>query len=132
MLAVDIDVGGSGIKAALVDPATGDFHSRRTRVVAPGATRPHAVAEAIAEMLSATTPPLGAPVGIALPAVVTADEIVHTAANIHDSWIGLNARTLLEDRLGWRSLSGRICSCSAAASPVHGSALPPGWPPPRR
>ncbi len=90
-IAIGVDVGGSGIKAAVVDVDAGQFRSDRIRVATPDPSTPEAVITAIGRMskrlaraakLDPTTP-----VGVGLPGV-TMDGTLKTASNIDPSWMG--------------------------------------------
>jgi polyphosphate glucokinase len=95
-----IDIGGSGIKGAPVDLATGQFAQDRLRVDTPKVPSPDAVADIVAQIAGKFADNTGdSPIGVTLPAVVT-NGIVRTAANIDHAWIGTDARKLLSDRLG--------------------------------
>lgn len=94
--ALGVDVGGSGIKAAPVDLATGKRVAKRKRISTPQPSTPDAVYEVIARLVDHFD--WQGPIGCALPAVVRAG-IVYTAANIDDSWIGHNAAAELQARL---------------------------------
>ena len=48
---IGIDFGGTGIKAAPVDLATGEFSAERERIDTPEESSPKAVAEVMAELL---------------------------------------------------------------------------------
>jgi len=95
-----IDIGGSGIKGAPVDLATGQFAKDRLRIDTPKVSSPDAVADIVAQIATHFADDTGdSPVGVTLPAVVT-NGIVRTAANIDRAWIGTDARKLLSDKLG--------------------------------
>ena len=96
MKMVGIDVGGSGIKAAVVDTETGVLATERRRVVTPQPATPDAVAEATALLVEEL--PAG-PVGIGFPAVVLHGRTM-TAANIDSAWIGTQADKLFAVALG--------------------------------
>jgi polyphosphate glucokinase len=93
-----IDFGGSGIKGAPVDLATGEFAADRTRIETPEGGRPDAVADVVAELVEAGAA-AGAPVGITVPGVVM-HGVVRTAANIDKGWVGTDAVDLFGRRLG--------------------------------
>ena len=99
---VGIDIGGTGVKAALIDLETGALLSRRVRAGTPKPATPSAVAEtvrAVIDQIAAEQElPPDVPFGIGLPAVVV-DGTVMTAANIAKSWIGTNAEELLGEAL---------------------------------
>jgi polyphosphate glucokinase len=83
-----IDIGGTGIKAAPVDTSTGQLTSPRQKLATPQPATPAAVAK-IAGQLVRDFDWTG-PMGITFPGVV-AGGIVHTAANMDASWIGVDA-----------------------------------------
>ena len=91
-----VDVGGSGVKGAPVDLATGALAAKRLRIPTPQPSTPTAVASAIAEIISAHG--WDGPVGVTIPGVVR-NGVVETAANIDDGWVGLDAATMLSELL---------------------------------
>ncbi len=97
-VAIGVDVGGSGIKVAAVDTATGGLASERIRVLTPQPSAPAAVIESIAKLVvriskSAKVPT--APVGVTMPSVVV-DGVTRTAANIDAAWVDYRADEMLE------------------------------------
>lgn len=94
---IGIDVGGTGIKGALVDTHSGRLLTERFRIPTPHPATPPQVAGTVREIVGQIDAP-GA-VGIALPAVVRGGT-VETAANIDPSWIGTDAVTLFATHLG--------------------------------
>jgi polyphosphate glucokinase len=90
-IAIGVDVGGSGIKAAVVDVESGRFRSDRLRVPTPQPATPEAVSSSIGRLIRrlarATGIADGAPVGIGLPGVAK-DGVLLTAANIDPAWVG--------------------------------------------
>ena len=95
-----IDIGGSGIKGALVDLAAGDFATDRVRIPTPEKSTPAALADVVAEIVAQFADQMGdGPIGVTVPAVVT-HGVVRSAANIDDSWIDADAAELLRERLG--------------------------------
>lgn len=101
-IAIGIDVGGSGIKAAAVDTVEGKLVSDRLRVPTPEPSTPEAVIGAIARLvgrIEAAVGRQGLPVGVAFPAVVI-DGRTMTAANIDQGWVEYPAREHLERALG--------------------------------
>ena len=100
MTAVGIDIGGTGIKGAIVDLATGSLVTDRIKIPTPKGGKPDAILQTTVELL-AQLPGLDpdAPVGVCFPAVVK-HGITLSAANISKKWIGLHAEELFEDALG--------------------------------
>ncbi|SEK57568.1 polyphosphate--glucose phosphotransferase [Rhodococcus maanshanensis] len=97
-----IDVGGTGIKAGLVDIEAGRLVGERITVPTPRPSTPAAVATAISDLAEHYR--CDGPVGVALPAAV-AGGLVQTAANIDRSWIGTDATDLFADALGGRDVA---------------------------
>jgi polyphosphate glucokinase len=88
---IGIDVGGSGVKGALVDLATGSAMGRE-RIPTPQPATPDAIANTIKELLTKFDDT--ETIGCTLPAVVLRG-IVRTAAHIDKSWIGVHAATVI-------------------------------------
>jgi polyphosphate glucokinase len=88
--AIGVDVGGSGIKTAVVDIATGQLVSERLRVPTPTPSTPDAVIASIGRLVKrlakAGSLDAGMPVGVGLPGVTIAGQI-KTAANIDAGWV---------------------------------------------
>lgn len=98
-IAVGIDIGGTGIKGALVDLATGELRSERVKRSTPAGGAPDAIVETATDILAELDAPAGAPVGVCFPAIVLAGRTM-SAANVSDEWIGLEAEALFEASLG--------------------------------
>jgi polyphosphate glucokinase len=80
--AFGIDIGGSGIKGALVDTASGELLTARTRILTPQPSSPEAVAATMLADAGWT-----GPVGATFPAVIQ-HGVARSAANVDKSWIG--------------------------------------------
>ena len=89
-IAIGVDVGGSGIKAAVVNADDGRFVSERLRVPTPMPSTPDAVNASIGRLVkrlvASAGVPADAPVGIGLPGVVLRG-VLKTAANIDPTWV---------------------------------------------
>ena len=90
-LGFGVDVGGSGVKGAVVDLRTGEFVSERVKIATPQPATPEAVAEVVAQIVRQCD--WDGPVGVTLPSVVT-QQVARTAANIDESWVGTNVHDL--------------------------------------
>lgn len=88
-----IDVGGSAVKAGLVDTSAGRLIGELSSVPTPRPATPAALT-AVLEALVRQVPLAGARVGVAFPSVIK-HGIACTAANIDDAWIGTAAQELL-------------------------------------
>jgi polyphosphate glucokinase len=97
MQALGIDIGGSGIKGALVHTETGELASERHRIPTPQPATPEAVGEAVAELVGRFD--TQAPVGCGFPAAIRSG-VVMTASNIHPSWIGTPVASRFTERIG--------------------------------
>ena len=80
-----IDVGGSGIKGAIVETATGELLSERIRIPTPQPATPDKIAGVVKELV-AKLDYTGA-VGCSFPTVVVNGQ-ARTAGNIDKSWRG--------------------------------------------
>jgi polyphosphate glucokinase len=89
-IAIGIDVGGSGIKAAVVDVEAGRFVSDRVRIATPAPATPDAVIASIGRIVRRLAKASGlgpsTPVGVGLPGV-TLDNTLKSAANIDPGWV---------------------------------------------
>ena len=89
-IAIGIDVGGSGIKAAVVDVDGGRFVSERVRVATPNPATPDAVIASIGRIVRRLAKASGldprTPVGVGLPGVAM-DNTLKSAANIDPAWV---------------------------------------------
>ena len=102
--AVGVDVGGSGIKGALVDVLAGSRVGDRVRLLTPQPATPPDVAAVVAQVLEGVDGLFGGAegsgrLGITIPGVVR-DGVVRTAANIDKAWIGTDAVELFSGALG--------------------------------
>ena len=88
-IAIGVDVGGSGIKAAVVDVESGQFRSERVRVPTPTPSTPDRVSATIGRLIRRLAKETGlsesTPVGIGLPGVAIGGRLL-TAANIDPAW----------------------------------------------
>jgi polyphosphate glucokinase len=98
-LAIGIDIGGTGIKGAVVDVTTGELVSERVKVATPQGGEPDDIVAAVVEMIDGFGPTAdGLPVGVCFPAIVLEGRTM-SAANVSKKWIGLEAEKLFEASL---------------------------------
>lgn len=90
--AFGVDIGGSGIKGAVVDLETGKLASERFKLLTPLPASPPAVAETVAAVVGHFG--WTGPIGCTFPGVVKAG-VAHTAANVDTTWIGTNIETIV-------------------------------------
>lgn len=91
-----IDIGGTGIKGALVDVETGGMAVERFRIPTPHPALPNSVADVVEQI--ARHFQYSGPTGITFPAVVKKG-VIYTAANVDESWIGSNAGDLFSQHV---------------------------------
>jgi len=87
-----IDVGGSSVKAGLVDLKAGRLTGELISAPTPRPSTPPAVTGVLAE-LAARLPVAPGRVGVAFPSVIK-DGTAYTAANIDAAWLGTNGAAL--------------------------------------
>ena len=97
MKVLGIDVGGSGIKGALVNTKKGKLLTQRYRIPTPKGANPKPVAKKVAEVAEHFS--WQGPIGCGFPAVLQGG-VARTAANIDKSWIGTNAAKLFSETTG--------------------------------
>jgi polyphosphate glucokinase len=83
-----VDVGGTGIKAALVDTATGTLASERHRIETPADSTPDNVSATLKQLIGEFD--YSGVVGCCFPSVIV-DGVARTAGNIDKSWRGTRA-----------------------------------------
>lgn len=93
-----IDVGATGIKAAIVDLEKGELLSERIKLATPKPATPDAVAAVISELVKKTGY-TGKLMGCGFPAIVS-HGVAYSAANIDPAWVGANIETLLSPVTG--------------------------------
>jgi len=114
-----IDIGGSGIKGAVVDLDTGQLVGDRYKLLTPHPATPKAVAEVVRQVLAHFS--WEAPFGCTFPAVVAAG-VARTAANVDPTWIGTNIETLLEGATGYPVAAVNDADAAGVAEVVFGAA----------
>lgn len=101
--ALGIDVGGTGIKAAVVDVASGQLVTERIRELTPAPATPEAVLAVVADLVHRLEIrgdlTEGMPGGAGFPSVIRAGA-AKTATQLDPSWIGAPVQQMLEQRLG--------------------------------
>lgn len=97
--AIGIDIGGTGIKGALVDLESGELLSDRIKQPTPTGGEPDAIVEVATDLVDrlAHDDP-DARVGVCFPAVILGGTTM-SAANVSKKWIGLAAERLFETSL---------------------------------
>ncbi len=94
-----IDIGGSGVKGAIVHTKKGSLVTDRFRIPTPQPATPEAVAGVIGEIAKHFK--WKGPVGVGFPGVIQ-QGIARTAANVDDSWINRDLNKLFSEATGCR------------------------------
>lgn len=93
-----LDVGGTGIKGAIVDLKKGKVISDRIKIATPKSKKPAEMIEVVKEIVNQFDWK-GKAIGTGFPAVIK-DGKSWTASNIDDDWIGFPVKKSLEKALG--------------------------------
>jgi len=110
-----IDIGGSGIKGALVDLAAGDFAAPRVRIPTPSQSTPANVADVVAEIVAEFADQMGdGPIGTTIPAVVTHG--IATLGTGIGSAVLYRGVLIPNSELGHLEIDGHDAETQAAAS----------------
>ncbi len=96
MKVLGIDIGGSGIKGAIVETETGELLTHRSRFGTPQPATPKAVSRKMMKMVQFEW---SGPVGCGFPALIQ-NGVVRTAANISSKWIGIQADEYFAEKTG--------------------------------
>lgn len=115
LLAIGVDVGGTGIKAAVVDVKTGELAGERIRVLTPMPSKPGVVVASAGRVVArliraanaaAAAAGLPAPViqaiGVGFPSPVI-NGVTKTAANVDPEWVGFDAQAAFSKAFKRRS-----------------------------
>lgn len=91
------DVGGTGLKCALIDVDKGELVTEKYRELTPQPATPKAVAKAIKDIVKLHK--YKGPVGCGFPSIMHSG-VAKSAANIDKSWIGTDVEKLFEEETG--------------------------------
>ena len=98
--ALGIDIGGTGIKGALVDTTTGELLTERLKLPTPEDGTPDDIVATVVQLIADLGGvDDGVPLGVCFPAIVRNGRTM-SAANVSKKWIGLKAEKLFEKALG--------------------------------
>ena len=92
-----IDIGGTGIKAAIVDIDTGELKTERYRIPTPKPATPEAVAEVIQQMVNHFQ--WTKVVGCSFPTTIINGKCIHSG-NLDESWKGVQVDELFAAKCG--------------------------------
>ena len=88
--AIGIDIGGTGIKGALVNTKRGELVGERIRFDTPEGASPEEVISRVSEIVDQLDSDKDTPIGICFPAIIK-DGVTLSAANVSKDWVGFKA-----------------------------------------
>ena len=91
MRILGVDIGGTGIKAAVIETQTGELISEHKRIPTPQPATPENIASSLAQLVTELA--WSGPIGCGFPATVH-HGVAYSASNIDPSWINTDAQTL--------------------------------------
>lgn len=91
-----IDIGGTGTKGAIIDMNTGKLLTERMKFATPSPATPDAIADTVVQLIEGLNYK-GNLIGCGFPAIVV-NGVAKSAANIDDSWIGVNIEEILSKK----------------------------------
>ena len=92
-----IDIGGSGIKAAIVDTNTGELITERHRIPTPNPRTPDAMAKVVQQMIEHFQWEKG--VGCSFPTTIVDGQCIHFG-NLSEKWLGVKVEKLFKKQCG--------------------------------
>lgn len=114
-----IDIGGTGIKANLVEVETGELLGERVKLATPQPSTPEAVSRTMARLVDRFG--WSGRLGITFPAIVR-HGVTLSAANVDEAWIGLNAEEMFAEVTGLPVKVLNDADAAGVAEATHGAA----------
>ncbi|MGB4135631.1 MAG: ROK family protein [Microbacterium sp.] len=120
--AIGVDIGGTGIKAGIVNLQHGRLDSERVRVPTPEGAKPADVLTTVRQVLDTLdVTDSHLPLGVAFPAIVKHGKTL-SAANVASDWIDFEAEKFFEDGLGRDITFVNDADAAGVAEARHGAA----------
>ncbi len=123
--AIGIDIGGTGIKGAIVDLDAGELVSERVKHATPDRGEPADIIETVRQLVDELITDHGGAdvthIGVCFPAIVRNGRTM-SAANVSDEWIGLDADALFTAALGREIHFVNDADAAGYAEAVYGAA----------
>ena len=120
-VACGIDIGGSGVKGALVNLETGEYIGDQVRIPTPTPATPEAVAKVCREVIDQLDVKVGVPIGVTFPAPVF-NGVIPYMANLDQSWVNVNVDALMECYLGRAVVALNDADAAGIAEVAYGAA----------
>ena len=120
--AVGIDIGGTGIKGAIVDVASGELLTDRMKLATPKGGKPEDILDTVLELFDKLGDIVDdAPVGVCFPAIILNGHTM-SAANVSKDWVGLYAEEMFEQKLGRKITFVNDADAAGVAESRYGAA----------
>jgi len=97
MNVLGIDIGGSGMKGALVNSDTGEMLTKRHRIPTPPSRKPKEMAAVLKQIVEHFDH--NGPIGVGFPTKIK-NGICKSPGNLHKKWLGVNVKELFSDAAG--------------------------------
>lgn len=97
MEVLGIDIGGTGMKGALVNAETGEMTTERFRIDTPGSRGPQEMAGVVQEIIDHFG--YSGPVGCGFPTIVK-NGVCTSPGNLNPEWVGTNIESLFSNKTG--------------------------------
>ena len=97
MVVLGIDIGGSGMKGALVNSLTGEMLTERYRIPTPTSRKPKEMAEVVKKIVEHFDHK--GPVGVGFPTIIR-HGVCKSVGNLHKKWKNVNVRELFSNATG--------------------------------
>ena len=97
MTVLGIDIGGSGMKGALVDSLTGEMLTERYRIPTPPSRQPAEMAKVVNKIVTHFNHK--GPIGVGFPTVIKKG-VCKSPGNLHKKWLGVNVQELFSEATG--------------------------------
>ncbi|MBT8321704.1 MAG: ROK family protein [Eudoraea sp.] len=97
MNVLGIDIGGTGMKGAIVDSVTGDMLTERFRIPTPASRKPQEMADVVKQIVDHFNHK--GPVGVGFPTIMK-HGVCKSPGNLHKSWMNLNVKELFSTATG--------------------------------
>lgn len=121
MKAFGIDIGGSGIKGAIVDLERGMLDHERIRIPTPRPAVPESMLDIVGRIVGQAA--WSDPFGCTFPGVVQ-NGVIRTATNLHDEWVGVGAEDMLQQKTGFDAAVLNDADAAGAAEMRYGAGRP--------
>lgn len=118
MNALGIDVGGSGIKGAIVDLEKGTLITERHRIDTPQPATPKAVSATVGKLVEHFS--WEGPIGVGFPAAIL-NGVAQTASNIDKKWIGTSIEESFKKTTGCPVKAVNDADAAGLAEAVFGA-----------